>query len=213
MAMPAKPVPLKHCNQCSKPLVRGRYSSGVLESVRDFMRRRYCDQTCMGLGGRTLEQLPCGSCGIVFRPKNSSKQYCGWECKVAAQVKRDAGTVLANASRDQARKITARVSCQRCGTMEKLVVHHQDENPLNNEPSNHEVLCVTCHGVHHNPQIRPTQSCFVCGRLMAKNYKRYGMLCDKHYRRCKKHGSPYLVKARACGVGVGIATIIIQRPT
>ncbi len=42
--------------------------------------------------------------------------------------------------------------CNRCGYIEHigvLQVHHQDRNRTNNDLSNLEVLCPTCHEVHH----------------------------------------------------------------
>jgi len=39
--------------------------------------------------------------------------------------------------------------CNRCGSEEKLLVHHQDEDRTNNELSNLEVLCKRCHQNHH----------------------------------------------------------------
>jgi len=47
--------------------------------------------------------------------------------------------------------------CSRCGKSGKpstkkhryLHIHHRDENPFNNSPTNLEVLCVKCHIKHH----------------------------------------------------------------
>jgi hypothetical protein len=39
--------------------------------------------------------------------------------------------------------------CNRCGSLEKLVVHHQDEDRTNNVLENLEVLCRKCHQNHH----------------------------------------------------------------
>ena len=62
-----------------------------LESVRDYMRRRYCDQKCMGLGERTLSPQPCDFCKTVFCPKNSAKKFCSQKCKLAFCRKNDPG--------------------------------------------------------------------------------------------------------------------------
>lgn len=45
--MPTKPTPLKHCEFCGKKLERKRFSSGVLESLHAFGRRKFCDRKCM----------------------------------------------------------------------------------------------------------------------------------------------------------------------
>mgnify|MGYP000871709821 CR=1 FL=1 len=35
--------------------------------------------------------------------------------------------------------------CERCGSTKNLMVHHKDHNRSNNEPSNLETLCWSCH--------------------------------------------------------------------
>ena len=45
-------------------------------------------------------------------------------------------------------------SCERCGASEKLQVHHIDEDPSNNNASNLETLCATCHNRHHQNQSK-----------------------------------------------------------
>jgi hypothetical protein len=39
--------------------------------------------------------------------------------------------------------------CNRCGSLTKLLVHHQDHNRDNNSIENLEVLCKSCHQRHH----------------------------------------------------------------
>lgn len=39
--------------------------------------------------------------------------------------------------------------CNRCSSTEYLVVHHNDEDRTNNDISNLEVLCKSCHQKHH----------------------------------------------------------------
>lgn len=39
--------------------------------------------------------------------------------------------------------------CNRCNSIENLLVHHIDENRKNNELHNLEVLCKRCHQEHH----------------------------------------------------------------
>jgi len=41
-------------------------------------------------------------------------------------------------------------SCERCDATEMLSVHHKDRNIYNNNPSNLETLCSSCHtSLHH----------------------------------------------------------------
>ena len=39
--------------------------------------------------------------------------------------------------------------CNRSGSNKNICVHHIDENKKNNEISNLEVICKTCHNIHH----------------------------------------------------------------
>lgn len=39
--------------------------------------------------------------------------------------------------------------CNRCESVENLLVHHRDEDRTNNALNNLEVLCKSCHQVHH----------------------------------------------------------------
>ncbi|NCC47173.1 MAG: HNH endonuclease [Bacteroidia bacterium] len=40
-------------------------------------------------------------------------------------------------------------SCQNCGSMENLDVHHKDRNYKNNDPDNLQTLCHSCHMKYH----------------------------------------------------------------
>lgn len=42
-----KPDPEKYCAECGERLARKRFSSGVLESLNTFVKRKFCDQICM----------------------------------------------------------------------------------------------------------------------------------------------------------------------
>lgn len=46
--------------------------------------------------------------------------------------------------------------CERCddSNKDKLIVHHKDENRLNNLLSNLEILCWSCHNLHHRQEER-----------------------------------------------------------
>jgi HNH endonuclease. len=55
--------------------------------------------------------------------------------------------------------------CNRCGTDEKLLVHHIDENRRNSAITNLEVLCHSCHmRLHHG--IRVDWTCPVCAKTL-----------------------------------------------
>lgn len=46
-------------------------------------------------------------------------------------------------------------TCERCGLrnpLENFPIHHKDRNRSNNEPTNLEIVCHTCHNLEHNPE-------------------------------------------------------------
>ena len=47
MPQAIKPDPEKYCGHCRGLLKRVRFSSGVLESLNAFKRRKYCNRSCM----------------------------------------------------------------------------------------------------------------------------------------------------------------------
>ena len=53
--------------------------------------------------------------------------------------------VQADSFRWRARQIMERTACTECGSTEHLHVHHRDRDVTNNDPSNLEVLCASCH--------------------------------------------------------------------
>lgn len=46
--------------------------------------------------------------------------------------------------------------CQECGKFRKIVIHHKDENHLNDVVSNRRALCYRCHLVVHGRADRGT---------------------------------------------------------
>ncbi len=84
--------------------------------------------------------------------------------------------------------------CEECGRTGSLDLHHMDNNPANNEPSNRMTLCDSCHTKWHwGNGKKPLEKsvCGVCGGP-GKGLN----LCLKHYQRQKKYGSPYLTKKK-----------------
>ena len=137
-----------------------------LESVKSYMSRTYCDRMCM------------------------RKAYLKMDD--AAQSKRN--------GRQTAQRINELIlqknKCEVCGSKNNLDVHHKDENPSNNNPSNLLVVCRSCHMKIH----RPKPKCKVCG-LPVRGYG----YCEKHYQRFKKYGDPLLTnKGHGHIVKVGI---------
>lgn len=84
-------------------------------------------------------------------------------------------------SHKRARNLKPPGSCERCGSPRGLHVHHKDNNPFNNELSNLERLCPSCHLKHH----RPRSKCIICGKPNeGRGY------CVKHYYHVKRYGDP-----------------------
>ena len=44
-------------------------------------------------------------------------------------------------------------TCEACGTR-PVVIHHENENPLDNRPENIRYLCQPCHIKHHKPHLK-----------------------------------------------------------
>jgi endogenous inhibitor of DNA gyrase (YacG/DUF329 family) len=52
--------------------------------------RKYCSRDCASVGIQAdLTRKPCGHCGtpMVLRPSEMGKQFCSWECHLAAKYK------------------------------------------------------------------------------------------------------------------------------
>ena len=117
------------------------------------------------------------------------RKYCTLQCA-------GLGAMKAEPSRGAISKRLIRQrkpSCEGCGGLEQLGVHHKDENWRNNSPENLVTLCATCHTHLHwqEGKVMPVRSppCRLCG----KKSKGHG-LCMKHYQRWRKWGDPTMVK-------------------
>lgn len=158
--------------------------------------------------GRKMKLDPlkhCKACGAVLRRKRMPsgqiedmgsflrRLYCNQACM--AKGMEGMKVVSPQNSRKQSRK-SCRGQCEQCGRPRqsgRLYVHHIDENPLNNEPSNLKTLCGSCHRLEHTRKSKgtplPLRLCAYCTSPARKR----GM-CQKHYQRWKKHGDPFLIQ-------------------
>ena len=88
--------------------------------------------------------------------------------------------------RDQKHK---RNNCERCGSEDRLQVHHQDKDWSNDDPDNFQTLCATCHmKLHHaNGDIVKAgpKDCKHCGRKTTGR-----SVCETCRTRIKKYGDP-----------------------
>lgn len=94
---------------------------------------------------------------------------------------------------------TAKPACEACGREGRLHVHHVDENPSNNAPSNLRTLCPSCHRKSHSRNFKADgvtpMPCEHCVRPSVK----LG-LCATHLTRLRRHGHP-LAKKRKTASG------------
>jgi hypothetical protein len=77
MAMPRKPDPTKHCPTCGERMSRKRIN-GRLEDRAAFLRRVYCDRTCMALG--YVKDVPSHKDAYHWRARrmrSDSCEFCG----------------------------------------------------------------------------------------------------------------------------------------
>lgn len=101
----------------------------------------------------------CAECGSSFQRRRLTsgrledfavygrRLYCSLSC-ANSQTK---GGDSRSASHVQARK-HLRSSCECCGSTQKLHAHHCDENWANNDPTNLQTLCESCHRSWHSTQ-------------------------------------------------------------
>jgi hypothetical protein len=94
----------------------------------------------------------CNHCGPRLRRKRfgtkleglgvfSRRKYCDRVCMAASMHRQEVtkGTHLWRARKHR------KPNCEKCGSSERLHVHHRDENWRNNDPKNLQTLCPACH--------------------------------------------------------------------
>lgn len=147
-------------------------------------------------------EIPCKACGKTLSRKRINgrmedftvflrRKYCDRACMARAMTKTDP-------SRSAISKRTLKFrkeQCDVCHTIHQLGVHHVDQNPMNNDPSNLMTLCAHCHTTWHweNGKSWPKErsACNICGTPARKSG-----YCQMHYQRFKKYGDPLLTKKR-----------------
>ena len=131
------------------------------------------------------------------RARFSTRRHCNQKCMALTMLQPTSASP--QYSRRKAAK-TVLTACETCGRSgARLVVHHKDENPLNNVSTNLQTLCASCHQVTHSPNYTGTpprrKNCVLCSKPAARRG-----YCYTHLTRVKKHGDPLLVK-RGNGYG------------
>ena|SRR3990167_2562584 len=83
--------------------------------------------------------------------KRISESSKGKNCWTKSMFGKDASNWKGGISRDYGRKQIKKIFCGDCGKTEtKLIIHHIDCNPKNNEINNLKVLCHRCHKLEHS---------------------------------------------------------------
>ena len=150
----------------------------------------------------------CAQCGALMQRKRfnsgledrgrfKQRKYCDQKCMAAAMEGR-----MKIPSRQNSRRQSLKMRkdrCENCGVTSRLHAHHRDSNPMNNDLSNIQTLCASCHMHTHWREWRvtkfPLKSCKHCEKRA-----RHRGLCNTHYTRFRRHGDPLLRRERQNGV-------------
>ena len=74
------------------------------------------------------------------------RKYCDQQCMAADRATHASVSIHGHRYRSKKHR---REACERCGSTEKLHVHHKDNDWRNDDISNLETLCASCHIRHH----------------------------------------------------------------
>jgi 5-methylcytosine-specific restriction endonuclease McrA len=170
------------CPGCHKPFVR--QNSNIRQA-----KTHYCSKRCAADIRWPKINHVCRHCGQSFQRGRKSRdnvRYCSVECTRASAPPRGENhfrweggiSKRSSAVKSVARRKVREVGkCERCGALENLHAHHVEHYAVAPErradPSNLEVLCMTCHGNEHpnyrNVLLRPyvrsgkNITCIICG--------------------------------------------------
>ncbi len=143
----------------------------------------------------------CNACGSMMKRKRYNgtlesmnmfvrRRYCDQKCMAKGQEKE----ICSSTSHSRSKSTRSmKESCEMCGSTGYRHVHHKDENPRNNDPSNLQTLCVSCHALVHSPNFDKItgqrKSCLHCSKESAR-----AGLCNTHLSRLRRYGDPCLKK-------------------
>lgn len=74
------------------------------------------------------------------------RRFCSISCATYHQQATEPPSVAA--SRKRAQRLR-KESCEACGVEAVCNIHHVDNNPMNNSPTNLQTLCENCHAFWH----------------------------------------------------------------
>lgn len=145
------PTPLtKACQHCGQTFHRSmRQNRGW------WARAKFCSERCMQ-AARVPKAKHCLTCGVEFAPTHGAKRgqtYCSISCANRARGINPVTTRYARArSIDGKSKTVQRAMVEmKLGEVlpPEIVVHHKDEDKLNNQFSNFELMTNSEHGRLH----------------------------------------------------------------
>ena len=99
---------------------------------------------------KKTESKICKKCGNTFNRRRfgnrledftrwNQRMYCSKQCNYIRE------SIKSKSSHHRLARNYANQSCNTCGNTKNLDVHHKDRNWKNNEQSNLETLCHSCH--------------------------------------------------------------------
>jgi hypothetical protein len=113
----------KNCEVCESPIVRTVRIDGRSRSDGQFARRKFCSSAC---SRRAAAERGMKRHGVTRADWNKGQS--------------DGPAHMLN-------------TCEACGTNDELSAHHCDHNRANNEPSNIQTLCRSCHSAWHHAAV------------------------------------------------------------
>lgn len=112
----------------------------------------------------------------------AQRRFCSLQCFGKSRVH---PSIKPNTGRKYAQGLFAASECSVCGVTHSLERHHRDENPANNEPSNVQIVCKTCHKNIHvangtwGTGPAPMSKCAVCGKdFLAQCHRKRAKICS-----------------------------------
>jgi hypothetical protein len=149
------------------------------------------------------ETYSCIICGKEFEPYRIDQKYCSVRCRNKSDKddRRFSGVRDYVIRRDN-------FKCVKCGSQSNLTVHHKDWIRTNNDPSNLETLCRSCHPKEHFDIVDRTDKriCFICGGdfFPLRTKKKTQILCRRQvckakYKAMQKRKLHEEVACKICG--------------
>lgn len=85
--------------------------------------------------------------------------------------------------------LTNRVKCERCGSKNKLQVHHKHyKNIFKEEPGDLELLCGKCHSYEHKKENKPKKNELTLEQKVRLMKKKLSVKKRNKFRLKKKYG-------------------------